>query len=131
MSSIVIQKKWLVISVSTVIFILSLVLFGTAPSADKVDNKPISQVSVDGTIYVKGGYTPREIVLPANKEVVLRFVTKNTYDCSASLLIPELDVEKFLLPTGTTDVIIAPQQSGKKIIAGCSMGMYNFAIKFQ
>ncbi|MCC7304369.1 cupredoxin domain-containing protein [bacterium] len=82
-------------------------------------------------VTAKGGYFPREVVLPANRnDVVLRMVTKNTYDCSASLLIVKLRIEKFLPPTGSTDILLPAQQPGTEIIAGCAMGMYSFKLKF-
>jgi plastocyanin domain-containing protein len=90
-----------------------------------------TDAAVDGTVRVKAGYYPREIVLPANRETVLRLETKDTYDCSASFSINKLGIERFLPPNGFTDITLPAQPEGSEIIAGCSMGMYSFKIKFQ
>ncbi|MFZ6022333.1 MAG: cupredoxin domain-containing protein [Patescibacteria group bacterium] len=129
MSSVVIPKKWIVLGVSFLVIFLAILFFGKPPQPQQTILPTESQA--DGVVTVKGGYFPKELVLPANKEVTLRFVTNNTYDCSASLLISELQIEKFLPPTGSTDLRIPPQKQGKTIIAGCSMGMYNFTLRFQ
>jgi plastocyanin domain-containing protein len=122
-----ISKRLITVVIMLVISVVGIALFGNQ------DQKQPEVAGVDSTapkIYVKAGYNPREVTLPANTDSVINFVTDNTYDCSASLLIPKLQIERFLPPTGTTSVAIPPQSAGTEIIAGCSMGMYSFKIKF-
>ncbi|MEI6887451.1 MAG: cupredoxin domain-containing protein, partial [bacterium] len=84
----------------------------------------------EATVNVRGGYTPSTITLEANKPARINMVTKNTYDCSASLVIPSLKINTNLPSTGTTPIEIAAQKPGTEITGSCSMGMYGFKIKF-
>jgi len=89
---------------------------------------------VNGTqiieIYAKGGYQPRKSSAKAGIPTILRFNTKGTFDCSASVTIPSLGVSRVLSQTGTTDIEIGIPQQG--IFKGmCGMGMYPFEIEFQ
>lgn len=81
-------------------------------------------------IFAKNGYTPTTIQAKADTPTILRIQTENTYDCSAALIIPDLNYEKFLQPTATSDVQILPQKAGTEILGSCSMGMYGFKINF-
>ncbi len=81
-------------------------------------------------IYAKGGYQPRKSSAKAGIPTILRFNTKGTFDCSASVAIPSLGVSRVLSQTGTTDIEIGiPQQGTFKGM--CGMGMYPFEIEFQ
>lgn len=122
-----ISKKFIRVFLVVIVGVALIALFGRKNPTPEIINVKGQSVAV---IQVKAGYYPQELVLQANKENVLRFVTKNTYDCSASLLIAKLQIEKFLPPTGSTDIIIPAQEPGTEIVAGCSMGMYNFKLKF-
>lgn len=81
-------------------------------------------------LTAKGGYSPAVVQASANKGTVLRVKTNNTFDCSSALTIPALGVSKMLPPTGSTDIEIGSQQAGTQLDGTCSMGMYNFSIKF-
>ncbi len=81
-------------------------------------------------LTAKGGYSPAIVQASANKGTVLRVKTNNTFDCSSALSIPSLGINKMLPPTGSTDINIGAQQAGTQIDGTCSMGMYNFSIKF-
>ncbi|MCR4280901.1 MAG: cupredoxin domain-containing protein [Candidatus Kaiserbacteria bacterium] len=82
-------------------------------------------------ISAKGGYSPRVVIAKAGMPTVLRVATRGTFDCSASLVIPKLSYQKFLSPTGTEEIPISPEQAQGTMQGLCSMGMYNFQIKFQ
>lgn len=92
-------------------------------------------VIVDGTqiidITAKGGYSPRVVVAKAGVPTVLRMNTSGTFDCSASLVIPKLSYQKFLQPSGTEEILISAAQAQGTLQGLCSMGMYNFQIKFE
>ena len=61
---------------------------------------------------------------------ILRMKTSGTFDCSASLVIPKLSYQKFLQPSGTEEINIPSEQAQGTMQGLCSMGMYNFQIKF-
>jgi len=90
---------------------------------------------VDGIQYVdisaKGGYSPRVVTATAGLPTVLRVQTSGTFDCSASLVIPKLSYQKFLQPSGTEEISIPSEQAQGTMQGLCSMGMYNFQIRFQ
>ena len=81
-------------------------------------------------IKVKGGYYPQKSIAKAGIPTVLRFDTKGTFDCSASVRIPSMRISKFLPQTGSTDIDIGTSQA--TVLRGmCAMGMYPFEIDFQ
>ena len=99
------------------------------------DGAPINNVTlVDGKqiidITARGGYSPRKSTAKAGVPTILRFITSGTYDCSSSLRIPSLDVNRNLPPTGITEIVIENPSVG--VLDGtCGMGMYPFEIDFQ
>lgn len=105
--------------------------FATRPSGG---GSGASAVVVDGTQFVditaKGGYSPRVVTAKAGMPTVLRMKTNGTFDCSASLVIPKLSYQKFLQPSGIEEIAIAPENAQGTMQGLCSMGMYNFQIKF-
>ena len=82
------------------------------------------------TISAKGGYSPKLTSAKANAPTVIKMVTKNTYDCSSSLIIPQLNVTTSLEPSGTTTLTIPSQAPGTTLRGLCGMGMYRFEITF-
>jgi len=90
---------------------------------------------VDGIQYVdisaKGGYSPRVVTATAGLPTVLRVQTSGTFDCSASLVIPKLSYQKFLQPSGTEEISIPGEKAQGTMQGLCSMGMYNFQIRFE
>ncbi|MDO8481596.1 MAG: hypothetical protein Q7S75_00760 [bacterium] len=90
-----------------------------------VDGKQIIDISA------RGGYSPREVLAKAGIPTILRISTNGTFDCSASLVIPKLSYQKFLQPSGTEEIAISAEQAQDEMQGLCSMGMYNFLIKFR
>ena len=90
---------------------------------------------VDGIQYVdisaKGGYSPGIVTATAGMPTVLRVKTSGTFDCSASMVIPKLSYQKILQPSGTEEISIPSEQAQGTMQGLCSMGMYNFQIRFQ
>jgi Cu+-exporting ATPase len=97
----------------------------TAPTATIIDGKQIIDISA------KGGYSPRVVTAKAGIPTILRVRTSGTFDCSASLVIPKLSYQKFLQASGTEDIAISAEQAQGTLQGLCSMGMYNFQIKFE
>lgn len=95
----------------------------------------LSVTIVDGTQFIdiaaKGGYSPRVVKAKAGVPTVLRVKTNNTFDCSSSVVIPRLSYQKILQPSQTEDIAISAEQAQGTLQGLCSMGMYNFQIKFQ
>lgn len=89
---------------------------------------------VDGkqiiNIEVKGGYTPRKSAAKAGIPTILRFNTSGTFDCSAFIRIPSLNVLQSLPQFGATDIKIDNPKQGT-LQGMCGMGMYQFAIEFK
>lgn len=100
------------------------------------DNQRIENVKIVGEkqiieISVKGGYTPRKTIAKAGVSTILRMKTSGTFDCSSSLMIPQLNYRKILSSSGVEDIEI-PASKATGVIRGlCSMGMYNFEIDFE
>jgi plastocyanin domain-containing protein len=89
-----------------------------------VDDKQIIEIDV------KGGYSPLKSNAKAGIPAIIRFNTKGTFDCSSSVYIQSLGINKILPQTGSTDVDIGINQIG--FLRGtCSMGMYDFEINFE
>lgn len=97
----------------------------TAPTASIVDGVQVIDITA------KGGYSPRVVVAKAGVPTVLRVITKGTFDCSASLVIPKLSYQNFLKASGTTDIAISAEQAQGTLQGLCSMGMYSFQIRFE
>jgi plastocyanin domain-containing protein len=124
-------------------FAITAVLIGWAfwvvsasPSPDATTGQaPTAVVNADGTqvidITAKGGYSPRIVTAKAGIPTILRVTTNGTFDCSASIVIPKLSYQKFMQPTGTTDIPIPAEQAQGTLQGLCAMGMYNFQIKFE
>ncbi len=99
-------------------------LVPAASNVSVVDGKQIVE------IQVKGGYQPKKSVAKAGLPTVLRFVTNGTFDCSSSMTIPSLKINKNLPNTGSTDIEIGTPDTST-LQGTCSMGMYNFGVDFE
>lgn len=76
------------------------------------------------------GYDPKYIYAKGNLETNLHFKSYDAIGCEQSLTIPKLGITKILPANGETDIKIAAQQTGTKLVGSCSMGMYTFTIEF-
>ncbi len=95
----------------------------------------VQNVSIaDGTqiieVKAKGGYLPRKSIAKAGIPTILRFNTSGTFDCSAIVRIPSMNLTKNLPPSGITDIALGSAPIGK-VQGTCGMGMYPFEIDFQ
>jgi len=123
----------------TILIIVSITIIGINYYKNNNANQSIKNINVGTTnlegkqlleVTAKGGYSPIEINAKADTNSILRIKTANTFDCSSSLVIPELKVKRNLPPSGITDIDIPAQKAGTKIAAACAMGMYTFNINF-
>jgi plastocyanin domain-containing protein len=96
---------------------------------------PSNVTVVDGkqiiTITSKGGYSPKVSIAKADMPTVIKMVTNGTFDCGASVSIPSLKYQTSLPATGETLIDVPAQGKGTTLNGTCSMGMYNFSIKFE
>ena len=96
---------------------------------------PSNVTVVDGkqiiTITSKNGYSPKVSIAKADMPTVIKMVTNGTFDCGASVSIPSLNYQKSLPATGETLIDVPAQGKGTTLNGTCSMGMYNFSIKFE
>lgn len=76
------------------------------------------------------GYSPNRILATAGIPTKLEIETKNTYDCTAYLDIPSLNVKRFLPPTGVTEIDVQGRAPGEEIEGYCGSETYKFIIKF-
>ncbi|MBM3281632.1 MAG: hypothetical protein FJY91_02755 [Candidatus Harrisonbacteria bacterium] len=81
-------------------------------------------------LRVKGGYSPKITQAKANIPTTLKLKTNNTFDCSASVVIPDLNYQTFLPSSGATKVELPPQAPGTTLRGLCSMGMFGFTVHF-
>lgn len=105
---------------------------GRAPSASQGQGSNVAIINGKQviTVDVRGGYSPQISVAKSGIPTEIRFKTNNTFDCSSSIRIPSLSVSKSLPSTGETVVDIGSQKIGT-LQGSCSMGMYNFSVKFE
>lgn len=89
-----------------------------------VDGKQIVEINA------KAGYQPRKSVAQAGIPTILRFDTNGTFDCSASVRVPSMNISKTLPQTGSTDIDIGSQNVAT-LQGTCGMGMYPFEVEFK
>lgn len=82
------------------------------------------------TITAKGGYSPKVSTAKSGIPTKLIVKTSGTYDCSLSLVIRSLGFQKILAQTGEEVIDIGIPKADQSLQGLCSMGMYNFLIKF-
>lgn len=103
---------------------------GTPAQQENIQNVSV----VDGKqiieIKAKGGYTPRISTAKAGIPTILRFDTNGTFDCSASVRIPSMNISELLPNSGSKDIDLGSPKAGA-IQGSCGMGMYPFQINFQ
>ena len=99
----------------------------TVESANPVSYSGDSQII---ELTAKGGYTPNAITAKAGVNTILNVITNKTFDCSSSIRISKLNVNKNLPLTGTTQIPLGIYNVGDVLDGTCSMGMYSFKINF-
>lgn len=82
-------------------------------------------------ILARGGYWPRRITARAGVPLVLKIKTDGGFDCSRSLVIPDLNYRKLLDPIGEEEILLSADQASSSLRGLCSMGMYSFLIDFR
>lgn len=114
---------------------IGFMIYGGQSNDGDIITQPNQNVEIkDGIQYVtinaKGGYSPRNTSAQAGIPTKLIVKTNGTYDCSVALVIRSIGYQKILPQTGEVVIDIGAQKSGTSLQGICSMGMYNFVIKF-
>jgi P-type Cu+ transporter len=129
------KKIALSIIVSALILSGALLYKGSDRRRDATPPAPaVATISGDRQIIeitARGGYTPRLIKAKAGLTTVIRIKTQNTYDCSAALVLPKLNYQKFLEANGVEEITLQPEQAQGSFNGLCSMGMYSFRVDFE
>lgn len=118
------------------VFILGTIMLTGGNNTDVGEKitQPNNVSIVDGVqiinLTARGGYTPRKSIAQAGIPTILRINTKGTFDCSATLSIPSMNVSRILPLTGSTEVDLKNPEKGI-LYGSCGMGMYPFEIDFQ
>jgi uncharacterized protein len=97
------------------------------PAAQGLLQGPPGQYAIKVT---ENGYSPMILHLPANQPVSLEWVTENTQTCARSVVVPALNYQTILPPTGRIKFDIPAQRKGAVIRYTCSMGMYPSQLVF-
>ena len=103
---------------------------GSAGNTAPADNVRVVEGRQIIEIGAKGGYRPQRSVAKTGLPTTLRFATNSTFDCSSAIIIPSLDISKFLPASGQTDIDVGKPSVGK-LRGSCSMGMYPFEVVFE
>ncbi len=134
------MKNIIAISV-TVIAVIGVVVFfltkGRSDGSTKQAEIPSASNAVtteNDTQYIhitaKGGYTPRNVTAKADVKTVIRITSAGAFDCSSSVVIPDLNFETYVQPQQTVEIPVPLEKTTGSLQGLCSMGMYNFAINF-
>lgn len=105
---------------------------GSAPTDTGVQGNNVTIVEGKQIIEIraKGNYSPRISIAQAGIPTILRFDTQGTFDCTAVVRIPSMNITQNLPPSGSTDIDL-----GTPVVATlqgtCGMGMYPFEIEFK
>jgi uncharacterized protein len=97
---------------------------GSAPTAAEETLAPVDGLDVVTIKVENGGYFPEVVYARAEMPVRLRLVTNEVYTCAVAFVIPSLNVERLLKPSGVDWVDIPAQAKGTTIPFSCSMGMF-------
>ena len=128
------NKQVILALMITALLVGGAVVFTRSDSSNKTSGEVYLATIMEGKqiieIKAKGGYSPRIINAKAGVPTTIKMETTNTFDCSASLVIPEISYQKFLKPTGIEEIEISAEKAKGTMQGLCSMGMYSFLIKF-
>ena len=129
------MKSSTTLSIIAALIIIGGAVFLTKNSPQSQDSTPVNNVSIiDGKqiieINARGGYQPNKSIAKAGIPTILRFKTNGAFDCSSSIRIPSLGINRTLLQTGSTDIDLGIPKT-TPLQGTCGMGMYSFEVDFQ
>ena len=130
-----------VLIIVTVVFATFIYWIVSSSNQQKADTSSSSttistNVSTDQDLQVinmtatGSGYGPAKTYATSNKKSKIVMTSTGAFGCQQSLTIPKLNIAKTIPANGTTEIEIAAQAAGTKLVGSCSMGMYTFTINF-
>lgn len=125
------MKSNVIAIIAAAVIIGAAFMFATrAPQVASTDNVYMENGKQIVEITAKGKYTPQLTAAKAGVPTVLRMKTNGTYDCTMALKVPSVGYQNYLPNSGTTDIEVPAKAAGETMQGICSMGMYNFEIRF-
>ena len=106
---------------SVVIFV-GLLVMSLARCANKAPEATRSPAPQEIKVTVKGEYSPDRIVLKKGRPVRLLFFREDDSECTAQVVIPDLNVKQDLAVKQETPVAFVPEKEGEFTFA-CGMDM--------
>ncbi|KKR79007.1 MAG: hypothetical protein UU24_C0019G0008 [Candidatus Nomurabacteria bacterium GW2011_GWA2_40_9] len=103
---------------------------GDSSSTQSVQNVEVKNGVQYITINAKGGYSPRVSSAKAGIPTKIIIKTKDTYDCSALLVVRSAKFQKILPQSGETEIDLGTPKAGEPVQGVCGMGMYSFVVEF-
>ncbi len=132
------KKLILPIAVTVIVLLVGgFVIFSNDGAKNNEESAKDTEVVTEenGIQYInmeaRAGYTPSTVTAKANTPTVIRMKTKNTFDCSSSLVIPAINYQGLLQATGEEEIEVPLEKTTGKLQGLCGMGMYSFVINFQ
>ena len=119
------------LSISLILFfILITILIVNKPTIIDGVKASIDNITGNQIIYIKAkdGFSPKVNIVNSGRPSILKIDTNNTVDCSSTILIPKLGVNKILPASGQTDINVPQMALGDTIDGTCSGGIYSFKI---
>jgi plastocyanin domain-containing protein len=98
---------------------LLIVFVRCASKAPETTSNPSAQ---EIKVTVKGEYTPDRIVVKKGSPVRLKFFREDDSECTAQVVIPDLNLKQDLAAKQETVVAFVPEKEGEFIFA-CGMDM--------
>ncbi len=106
----------------------------TSCAADQAAANSTGQANSDNAVTIRAlndGYFPASSRAAAGQPVRLDLLTDKTYSCAQAFVIPALNIERLLPPSGVTSIELPAQKAGSVLRFSCSMGMYTGQILFE
>ena len=126
------QTLSLFLTLIGIVIVALFAIFIPSHSSEKTaDNVVIENNTQIITVRAKNGYLPAETTAKAGIPTILRLQTENTYDCSAAISIPQVNINQVLAATEQKDYYIGKREENSIITGSCSSGSGGFTIKFE
>ena len=106
----------------SVVILIGLMVMSLARCANKAPEATKSPAPQEIRVTVKGEYSPDRIVLKKGRPVRLLFFREDDSECTAQVVIPDLNVKQDLALKKDTVVAFVPEKEGEFTFA-CGMDM--------
>lgn len=104
--------------------------YAPAPTQPQPAATPVEAYQEIVLQVLNSGYSPEVTYAKAGVPIKLVLESKNVRSCSLAFVIPSLNIQVLLKPTGSYTIDIPAQPAGSQLPYSCSMGMYTGVIIF-